>query len=253
VSRRRCRKRKLGLAVVAIAGALVSTTSATHAYTSLKELVYAFTYGSEQDVSARDQQMNIDIGGQGMTSGISHYHGSLTDKGTIKVDILSQQPDQGLVVSISEQGENTRRAPPATCVVYGDTRVICDPSKTVYPEEYTLLRFLGPNFIDPSQFDANKHWSVSQHGSVVAVKADYTVTGSDNGTMEISESRKIVPNAGGSLTTDIQTKLGYNVANSVPTSIDEYVTQRQDNGVSGTTTTIYQTTLHLLTHPAAPS
>jgi hypothetical protein len=233
--------------------ALVASTSATQAYTSLKELVYAFTYGSDQDVTTRDQQMNMDIGGQGVTSGISHYHGSLTDKGTIKVDIVSQQPDQGLVVSISEQGETTRRAPPATCVVYGDTRVICDPSKTVYPEEYTLLRFLGPNFVDPEQFDANKHWSVSQHGSIVAVKADYAVTGDDNGTMEISESRKIIPNAGGSLTTDIQTKIGYDVAHSVPTSVDEYVTQRQDNGVSGTTTTIYQTTLHLLTNPAAPS
>jgi hypothetical protein len=195
--------------------------------------------------------MNMDVGGEGVTSGISHYHGSLTDKGTIKVDVLSQQPDQGLVVSISEHGETTRRAPPATCVVYGDTRVICDPSKTVYPEEYTLLRFLGPNFVDPEQFDAHKHWSVSQHGSVVAVKADYAVTGSQNGTMEISESRKIIPNAGGSLTTDIQTKIGYDVAHSIPTSVDEYVTQRQDNGVSGTTTTIYQTTLHLLTQPAA--
>jgi hypothetical protein len=233
--------------------ALVSVTSAVHAYTSLKELVYAFTCGSQQDISARDQQMNLDIGGQGATSGISHYHGSLTDKGTIKVDIVDLQPDQGLVVSISEQGENTRRAPPATCVAYGDTRVICDPSKTVYPEEYTLLRFLGPNFVDPSQFDANKHWSVGQHGSMVAVKADYTVTGSDSGTLEISEIRKIVPNAGGSLTTDIQTKIGYDVENSVPASIDEYVTQRQDNGVSGTTTTIYQTTLHLLSHPAPQS
>jgi hypothetical protein len=233
--------------------ALVASASATHAYTSLRQLVYAFTYGSDQDISARDQQMNIDVGGQGITSGISHYYGSLTDKGTIKVDILSQQPDQGLVVSISEQGENTRRAPAATCVVYGDTRVICDPSKTVYPEEYTLLRFLGPTFVDPNQFDGNKHWAVSQHGSVVAVKADYTVTGSQNGTMEISENRKIIPNAGGSLTTDIQTKIGYDVAHSVPVSVDEYVTQRQDNGVSGTTTTIYQTTLHLLTQPAAQS
>jgi hypothetical protein len=246
-------RRSLGLAGVAVAALLVSSTSAARAYTSLKELVYAFTYGSQQDISARDQQMNIDIGGQGVTSGISHYHGSLTDKGTIKVDIVSLQPDQGLVVSISEQGENTRRAPPATCVAYGDTRVICDPSKTVYPEEYTLLRFLGPNFVDPSQFDANKHWSVSQHGSMVAVKADYRVTGSDNGTMEISEARKITPNAGGSLTTDIQSKIGYDVENSVPASIDEYVTQRQDNGVSGTTTTIYQTTLHLLSHPAPQS
>ena len=71
---------------------------------------------------------------------------------------MRQQNDGGLIVRISEQGEAIRRAPPATCVVYGNTQVICDPDKTVYPEEYTLLRFLGPKFVDPTQLDANRHW-----------------------------------------------------------------------------------------------
>jgi hypothetical protein len=33
----------------------------------------------------------------------------------------------------------------------------------------------------------------------------------------------------------------------VPDSINEYVTQRMDAGMAGTSTTIYQTTLQLLT------
>jgi hypothetical protein len=235
----------------ALAAALLAAAGVARADSSLGQLVYNFTYGSDQHVTARDAQMNMDIGGPPGGSGISDYHGTLDDKGTMTVEIVSRQPDKGLVVSISEQGENTRRAPPATCVVYGDTRVICDPNKTVYQEEYTLLRFLGANFVDPAELDANKHWAVSQSDPSNTTKADYTITSDANGNMQISETRKIVPTGGGSLTTDIQTKIGYDSTRSVPTSIDEYVTQRRDNGVSGTTTTIYQTTLQLVSDSTA--
>jgi hypothetical protein len=246
-------------ALTVAAVAFLSTTELAWADSSLGQLVYNFTYGSDQHVRARDEQGNMNINtatvdsptGEHSTSGISDYHGKLDDKGTMTVDIVSRQPDKGLVVNISEQGENTRRAPPATCVVYGDTRVICDPNKTVYQEEYTLLRFLGANFVDPSRLDANKHWAIDQAGQMNTIKADYVVTSNANGNMQISESRQIIPNGGGSLTTDIQTKIGYDTTRSVPTSVDEYTTQRQDNGVSGSTTTIYQTTLQLVSDSMA--
>ena len=130
-------------------------------------LVYNFTYSANQAIQARDSSDSAQgYGGPNanggndtlQTNGISHYGGTLTDKGTMTVDIKGRQADGGLIVSISEQGENLRKAPPATCVVYGNTNVICDPNKTVYTEEYTLLRFLGANFIDPNQIDPNKHW-----------------------------------------------------------------------------------------------
>jgi hypothetical protein len=161
------------------------------------------------------------------------------------------QDDGGQVVTISEAGENIRRAPTATCVVYGNTNVMCDPNKTVYTEEYTLLRFLGSKFVDPNALDKNKHWEVSQDSPAENVTADYSINGNDNGTMQISEVRKIREAKGGSLTTDVQTKIGYNVAKSLPTMVDEYVTQRHDNGVQGTTTTIYQTTLQLVSDTMA--
>ena len=85
------------------------------------------------------------------------------------------QDDGGLVVSIAENGERTRRAPAATCVTYGNTRVICDPNKTVYPEEYTLLRFLGKNFIDASNLDAHRHWQIVQNSPARDVIADYVL------------------------------------------------------------------------------
>ncbi len=234
--------------------ALLLSPMTVRALTASNQLVYAFTYGANQDTTARDSTTSAEAVSQdlisGGTNGISHYHGNQNDKGKIVVEIVRQQTDGGLILSISEQGEQTRRAPPATCVVYPNTHVICDPNKTVYPEEYTLLRFLGRNFVDPNQLDANRHWSVSQNSAAMDVKADYTIGGNSNGIMQISESRKIRPPSG-SATTDVQTKITYDFARAVPTNIDEYVTQRQDNGVTGTTTTIYQTTLGLLSDTVA--
>ena len=230
------------------------------AITSTNRLIYSFTYSANQNVTARDSSQSVESNGEptltndggltSATSSISHYNGNQTDKGTITVEVVRQQTDGGLIVSISEQGEQTRRAPPATCVVYPNTHVICDPNKTVYPEEYTLLRFLGRNFVDPNQLDANRHWSVTQNTSASDVRADYTIGSNANGVMQIGETRRIRPSSGAD-TTDVQTKIAYDFARAVPTNVDEYVTQRQDNGVSGTTTTIYQTTLGLLSDSVA--
>lgn len=245
--------------IVAMLALLCVVPSLARADTSMGQLVYQFTYGSKQNTTARDSADNAEVmnsqtghveGGRN-NNGISHYQGNLEDKGTMTVDLLSKQSDGGLVVSISEQGESIRRAPAATCVVYGNTNVICDPNKTVYTEEYTLLRFLGANFVDPSQLDANRHWAVAQNSPTLNVKADYTVNSNNDGMMQISEVRSIRQPTGGSLTTDIQTKIGYDLKRTVPTTVDEYVTQRHDNGASGNSTTIYQTTLNLVSDTMA--
>lgn len=241
--------------VMATAGmaALTVAPIVGRADSSMGTLVYSFTYGSNQSTVARDADPEAVQGGDysGGGNGMSHYNGSLGEKGTMTVNVVAQQPDGGLVVKISEAGENIHRAAPATCVVYGNTNVICDPNATVYTEEYTLLRFLGSNFVDPTELDAKKHWQIVQNGGKVNVKADYTVSGDSNGIMQIGENRSIRDAGGGSLTTDVQTKISYDSKRSVPTSIDEYVTQRHDNGVVGTSTTIYQTTLNLVSDSMA--
>ncbi len=245
--------KRTGLLVSGAIMALVCGFTAARADTPMGRLVYSFSYGSNDTTTARDSVNNVEptlVGSNG-SSGMSHYSGSLNDKGTISVAILKQQPDGGLVVTISEQGESTRRAGPAECVVYGNTNVICDPSKTVYSEEYTLLRFLGGNFVDPSSLDAQRHWQIVQNDPSLHVKADYTINSNLNGIMQIGELRSVRNPKGGSLTTDIQSKINYDFKRSVPLSVDEYVTQRHDNGVVGTSTTIYQTTLNLVSDTMA--
>jgi hypothetical protein len=183
---------------------------------------------------------------------MSHYGGNLADKGTMTVDILQKQPDGTLVVSISEAGENIRRATAAECVVYGNTHVLCDPNKTVYTEEYTLLRFLGLNFVDPNQLDASRHWSVVENsGDGVTVHADYAINSTSGGMMQIGEKRSVKATGSGHLTTDVESKIGYDFTRLVPVSVEEYATQHTDAGISGTSTTTYQTTLSLISDTAA--
>jgi hypothetical protein len=230
--------------------------SAVYAGTAGPTLVYNFTYSSNQSIQARDSSDSaeaVNTGGlAGGTNGISHYNGSLADKGTMTVQVVGTEQDGGLVVNISEAGQQTRRAPAATCVVYGNTRVICDPNKTVYTEEYTLLRFLGGKFVDPNQLDANKHWTATGLSNPsVTVTADYSINSNDNGQMQIGEKRIVKASGVGHLTTDVETKIGYDFNRSLPVSVDEYATQYTDGGMKGTSTTTYQTTLQLVSDTTA--
>jgi hypothetical protein len=247
---------RTSLVVAGMAAAFVAPGLAAADSPGATTLVYNFTYSADQSVTARDSNQNAQaVQGDalaGGTNGISHYGGKLDDKGTMTVQVLGKpQADGGQVVTVSEAGENIRRAPTATCVVYGNTSVICDPNKTVYTEEYTLLRFLSSKFVDPNALDKNKHWQISQASPTLNVTADYVIQSNSNGAMQISETRKLRQSGGGSLTTDVQTKIGYDMNKSVPTTVDEYVTQRHDNGVQGTSTTIYQTTLQLVSDTMA--
>lgn len=208
----------------------------------LRHLVYSFTYESKQNGT-----VTSDPG----TSGASTFTGHLSDHGTITVDILREAPDRGLVVVVSEQGSDTRRAAAATCAVYGNTMVACDPSKPTNSEELTLLRFLGANFVDPDKVDANNHWPISEDAGGVSVKADYTITQNNDGVLAINETRHVEGHGFGAVTTDVQAKLAYNGRMQVPTSVDEYATERKNSGIQGISTTVFQTTLMLVSDSLA--
>jgi hypothetical protein len=212
------------VAAAATAAVLLLPSEARADTTPVTTLVYNFTYSTNQNVTARDsstsaEDVHVDALAGG-SNGISHYSGSLSDKGTMTVQVIGKQQDEGLILTISETGQQTRRAPAATCVVYGNTRVICDPNKTVYSEEYTLLRFLGQNFVDPANIDAKRHWQITQDSPNLSITADYVIGPTTTSDVQVSEARKIRQSGGGSLTTDIQTKIGYDMSRTVPTTVD---------------------------------
>jgi hypothetical protein len=109
--------------------------------------------------------------------------------GTIAVALVRVEADGGLVVRISDRpsASSASADPPLTCVAFGDTTVVCDPSRAATPEEVTLLKFLGKGFVDAARLDAARHWHVDGAGTAGA-RADYTIAREDGTTLDITES-----------------------------------------------------------------
>lgn len=225
--------------IAVVTGVLLTSLAVTSSQPPpkpLRQLVYSFTFDTKQNGTVPN-----DPG----TSGAKTYNSDLNDMGTITVDVMREGSDRGLVVVVSEQAKNTRSADKATCAVYGNTDVVCEPGKRVNTEEYALLRFLGANFVDPNKVDANGQWSVSESKGNGKMTAQYIINSNDNGVLTISETRHVEDTSQGSTTIDTQTKLNYNGPKQVPTSVDEYATERKNGGVTGIYTATYQTTLGL--------
>jgi co-chaperonin GroES (HSP10) len=214
-----------------------------------RRLVYGFTWGTNNDTQMQNSGMSEQGGTAG--SGMQDFNGSASDKGTITVDVTREQPDSGLVVSISEQAQTRRSSPPATCVVYGDTTVICDPNKHINAEEYTLLRFLGAHFVDPNQIDAKRHWHLEREGRVSTV-ADYTISKNDAGKLSINEVRVIQEQGARPRTTTIDSTIGYDFNHQIPTAISEQSTERSEQDNQYVTVTA-QTILTLQSDSMAPT
>ncbi|HEX3670726.1 MAG TPA: hypothetical protein VHT92_03380 [Candidatus Cybelea sp.] len=224
-----------------------------------RTLVYSFTFDVEQTGDITNDQTGVAAttsgGADGRATGGSSgtYSGNLNDSGQMTVIIQREQADRGLVLTIAEHGSNGRNTGAAMCVVYGNTNIICDPNATVTSEEYTLLRFLGSNFINPSEIDENSHWKIQTSDSTVSTVADYHIASNANGVMQITETREVTQHGPGERRTNIQTKIGYDFNKVVPTSIEEYNVDRMYGGAEANSTSTFQTTLKLVSDSMASS
>jgi hypothetical protein len=223
-----------------------------------RTLVYSFTFDVEQTGDITNDQDGVNAATTDNTGRLSRgasqtYAGNLNDSGQITVNILRKQSDRGLVLTISEHGSNGRNTGAAMCVVYGNTNIVCDPNATVNSEEYTLLRFLGSNFINPSEIDENSHWKIQTSDSTVSTVADYHIASNANGIMQITEAREVTQHGPGERRTNIETKIGYDFNKVVPTSIDEYNVDRVYGGAEANSTSTFQTTLKLASDSMATS
>ncbi len=219
----------------------------------IRHLVYSFTYGTSTDLEVHSSG----IGGGGMGaesgsgnmsgggSGTSDFTGGVGDQGTIQVDVLREQPDHGLVVSVSEDAQHTRSAPAATCVVYGNTMTICDPNKKINEEELTAMSFLGTNFIDPALIDNDKHWRIQDTSPQYSMISDFTIQSNTNGAMSINEVRQTKETGSHVQTTNANGTIAYDFNKQVPTAVNEYEIARQQQGSDQYLTQKTQTILHL--------
>jgi hypothetical protein len=177
---------------------------------------------------------------------VSDYEKGRTS-GTIRVDVVRRLADGGLVVSASERSDGHSTAP-ATCIVYGNTTVQCDSTKQVTPEEFALLRYLGPGFVNPAQMDAQRHWQLVQKNAGTVSTANYTVTKVAGTQLTIAGTTAIVASGGSPAT--ITSTIGYDFDRALPTSITETVAQTQDNGLAGRVSASATTVLQLVSDTA---
>jgi len=189
------------------------------------QLVYSFTWGTQTDLEVHSSGIDSQAGANA-GSGVTDFTGGIGDRGTITVGVIAEQPDNGLVIKVSEQAEKTRSAPAASCVVYGTTGVICDPNAVVNPEEMTLIRFLAPNFVDPGSIDAHQHWDIQNATSQYSLRADYQIAKNADGIMTIDETREIKQQQPSIATTNVNTTIGYDFNRTIPTSVNEYSIER---------------------------
>jgi len=243
------------LAALAVLSSLTpAQADAPAAAAPLRHLVYSFTWGTSTDTETHVSGMRDNANGSGapgdpgVASGVADQTGGANDKGTIAVDVLREQPDKGLVVSISEQARDARTALPATCVVFGNTTIVCDPNGKINQEELTLLRFLGADFVDPNKLDAKRHWQVSQDDGGYSTTADYTISANASGVMKIDETRIVKESK--TKTNTIDTQISYDFNHQVPTGITEYSIEHLESGEQYTTFKT-ETVLNLLSDSMA--
>jgi hypothetical protein len=192
----------------------------------MRRLAYTFDISITQDRTVHNSGV-----GDPASSGMQHYGGGNSDKGTITVDVLMVQPDTGLVVSIAEQGRGDRTAAPATCVVYGIGSVVCDSEKKVKEEEISQLRLLGRNFVNPSQLDLKRHWQNVNAMPGGKETNDYTISSdNNNGLLSIDYQRALTIEGANGYRADTNGNLSYNQKLSVPIKLKEDTVTRRSVG-----------------------
>lgn len=191
-------------------------------------------------IETTQTQHTSGIGGDGPASGSVDSKAAVSDTGTIVADVMSVQPDTGLVVRVSEQGRGDRNNAPTMCVTYGTGSVLCDMTKGgPNEEEMSLLRALGRDFVNPVLMDANKHWRTSAEGAGGKETNDYRVDSQNGDIYNISFQRVLDVGGAQAFNASTQGKIVYNQKLSVPTSMTEDTITRK-SGMGGDYTTIDQ-------------
>ncbi len=196
------------------------------------------------DADASSKMSNIGGGGNVNGTGDTSYMGVASDKGTIQIDVFGVEPDGGLVVKVSENGQNVRKAAAVECVVYPTTNSIC-ASGEVFPEELAVIRTLSPKFFDPSSLDAKHHWH--QGSDAAGISLDFTAGSPSGTTIPISENDDEKVAGGQSSTLHGTDTYSYDMSKNVSTTLKEYDTIRKQMGAGQYSNIVIDITAELAT------
>lgn len=212
---------------ISLAAAVALTAGAAFAdQAPVRHLVYNFDVSFNTTSTVHDSGVD-----GGPVSGSMDYKAGTMDKGTIVVDVLTVQPDSGLVVRVSEQAHDTRSSVPTMCVAYGSGAVICDQSHgDLNEEEMSLLRVIGKDFINQSLIDAKHHWQYSQSTAQAKETNDYTINSTNGDMLGISFERVLKVETGQPFDATTNGTITYNQKLSVPTGLNEDTITRRDTG-----------------------
>lgn len=216
-----------------------TTTAHADPGTPPRELVYSYTFQSERTDEAERalglDKMDPGPGGTFMyrrRAGHVNFPSLGTEaskprSGILKIDVLRQEPDGGVVLSVNEDPSNASSA--VTCVAFDDTGVVCDPNREIGPEVPPIVSLFGKNFVDPARLDADRHWRVSPPSSDETT-ADYRIRKAQGSLLDIEETGVLAKKGSQSKTT-IDASIEYDVARSIPISVEESTVRRSQQGI----------------------
>ncbi|MDQ2873063.1 MAG: hypothetical protein M3R35_08055 [Candidatus Eremiobacteraeota bacterium] len=228
--------------------ALTATLASADPAKPVRHVVYHFDVSMTSTLTTHSSGVDDGTGG----SGLADYSGGSADKGTIALDVLQVGSDGGLAVQVTETAQNNRSAKATTCLVYNDGRLNCDPNGKVNEEEMALLQVASRDFVDPTQFDAHKHWRVGGSSNGFTTSTDYTLTGGDPAgvvTIALQRVDKVEGAQGYNATTD--GTVTYDVPLSIPTAVKEDAVMRQNRGMGQDNRVDTHITLNLISDSLA--
>lgn len=212
---------KYTIFALAVATALLTIAplrSSADAPKVLRHLEYSFTYGTSNSTSLDNY------------SGPTTSNASVSDYGTISVDVVAVGTDGGLTMNVSEDAHNTRSTTTILCVVFPTTLVNCDTTKHPNEEEMTLLRYLGRDFIDSARIDAHDNWHFGVASSNYSLSANYHIASQNGDIYQIGETRDMKVTGAEPFTSNGTAKASYDKARVLPLSITELTTTRSETG-----------------------
>lgn len=192
----------------------------------LRHLEYAFTVHRE-GLGGAEFNGNYELA-EFNGAGLTGDGGS----GTMSVDVLSIAPDGALVARISEWVKGDLRAREAyTCMVYGNTTVLCPSVPAPSQAQWVLLSYLGRQFVDGSPWDAQQHWKHTKNTGRYDLVEDFSLLpGSDDKRALIREAKVVSVHNGGYSKQREDVMITYDRAMELPDTIHDDFTVAGDSG-----------------------